>query len=137
MGFVYVARSAELANWGSDVGVGKYLFKLGYTEGSAEEAVKALSAAAHAGVTDWALVRKEAVDGVDEATLLARLGRKEKMLDTALYPRLKGAADITKVKLVNVENHRLLKQAYGNEALKVTKLRNTDIAAYLIANALG
>ncbi len=137
MGFVYVARSASLSNWGSDVGLGKHLFKLGYTDDSAEAAVKDLIATVHAGAPDWVLVRKEAAEGVDEAQLLGRLGRKEKMLEPALYPRLKGAGDIVKVKLVNVENHRLLKQAYGNEALKVTKLRDPDIAAYLIANALG
>lgn len=138
MGVIYVARSASLSNWGSDVGLGKHLFKLGHADESAEDAVKELSAAAHAGATDWVLVRKDdTADDVDEAGLLARLARKEKILDTNHYPRLKGAVDIVKVKLVNVENHRLLKQAYGNETLKVTKLRDADIAAYLIANALG
>ena len=138
MGFVYVARSASLSKWGSDVGLGKHLFKLGYAaDDGAEAAVKDLAATGHAGVTDWSLVRKEAAEGVDEAQLLARFGRKEKMLDPAFYPRLRGATDIVKVKLVNVENHRLLKQAYGNEALKVIKLRDADIAAYLIANSLG
>lgn len=137
MGFVYVARSAGLSAWGSDVGLGKHLFKLGYADDGAEAAVANLIATGHAGVTDWSLVRKEAVEVGDEAQLLARLGRKEKMLDPAFYPRLRGATDIVKVKLVNVENHRLLKQAYGNEALKVIKLRDADIAAYLIANTLG
>lgn len=137
MGSIYVARSASLCNWGSDVGLGKHLFKLGYAEDSAEAAVKELAAAGYAGATDWALIRKEEAADADEAQLVGRLARKEKMLEAALYPRLRGAVGIFKVKLTNVENHLLLKQAYGNESLKVAKLRNPDIAVYLIANALG
>lgn len=136
MGYVYVARSAVLSNWGSDVGLGKHLFKLGYAQDSAEAAVKDLAATSHAGANDWTLVRKEPLADGDESALIDRLGRKEKMLEAALYPRLKGATGIFKVKLANVENHLLMKQALEHQPLKASKLKAADFAVYLITNAL-
>lgn len=133
MGFVYVARSAALTDWGSDVGLGKFVFKVGYAE-DAEAAVKALNDSAAGGAADWALVGQAEAD-TSEQTVLERLGRKEKMVDPAFYPRLKGLTGLFKVKLANVENHLLVKAMMENREAKPVKPKPADIAGYLIHNA--
>lgn len=135
---VYVARSKDLGEWGSDVGLGKNLYKVGIVEEEdGKEAVETLNAESHGGQTDWALVKAEEADGLDEATLLQRLGAKEKMVDPKYYPRIRGALGIFKVKLENVENHILVKQALAGQEPKLGKLKPADIASYLIVNAKG
>src|ERR1700693_4720859 len=93
MPILYVARSAKLGRWASDVGLGKNIYKVGV----AESDPKALAAAGWAGGTDWTIVRKTAVENLSEAEALGRLGRKEKMIDPNLYPKLKGAAGVFRV----------------------------------------
>lgn len=90
MPILYVARSSKLGRWASDVGLGKNIYKVGV----AEDDPKALAAAGWAGETDWTIVRKKAVEDLSEAEALDRLGRKEKMIDPNLYPKLKGAAGV-------------------------------------------
>lgn len=137
MGMVYVARSVGLQKWGSDVGLGKNLYQLGYAEGDAEAAVKAMNESAHAGHGDWKLVAKEPAEGLSVEELASRLQRKEKMVDPALYPRIKGAVGIFKVKLENAENHILIKKALAGQDPGHLKLKPADIGAYLIAMATG
>src|SRR5260221_730272 len=90
------------------------------------------------GETDWTLVRKRDADGLSEEEIVARLARKEKMVDPNYYPRLRGAAGIFKVSPEHVENHILVSRvmAGGSERLEL-KLKPTDFADYLIHNALG
>ena len=45
MGSLYVARSAKLGRWASDVGLGRHIYKIGVAEGDP----KALAAAGWAG----------------------------------------------------------------------------------------
>ena len=61
---IYVAASKELGKWGADVGVSKHVYKLGLTEGSAEEAVAAYRKQLPAGWTYTPLVgdRKPPLD---------------------------------------------------------------------------
>ncbi len=135
---VYVARSAGLTKWGSDVGLGKFVFKVGVAD-DAEAAVKALAEESHCGETDWKLMKAEpAPDDLTEDAALERLGRKEKMVDPGLYPRLRGARGIVKVKLTNVENHLLAKAVFASasELAKAAKPKPADIASYLIHNVL-
>jgi hypothetical protein len=134
MSNVYVARSAGLTKWASDVGLGKFVFKVGAAD-DAEAAVQALNAEAAGGESDWTLVKAQPVEGLDEAAVIARLGRKEKPVDPTYYPRLRGMAGLFKVKLENVENHMLVKQMMENRDAKPTKPKVADIAAYLIHNA--
>ena len=68
MGTIYVAKSAKLGKWGSDVGLSKHIYKVGYTEAP----VKAVVAAGWAGEDDWALVRKAEAEGTSEAEIIAR-----------------------------------------------------------------
>lgn len=137
MATIYVARSKSLGEWGSDVGLGKNLYKIGLTEDDPKEAVDRLNADSHAGQTDWALVKGDEAGDLDEPTLLERLGGREKMVDPKYYPRIRGALGIYRVKLENVENHILVKQALAGQEPKLGKLKPADVAGYLIVNAKG
>lgn len=132
MGVIYVARSASLGKWASDVGLSKHIYKVGY----AEEPVKSLIETGWAGETDWILVKKQEVEGLDEAEIVERLSHKEKMVDPNLYPRIKGTIGIFKVLPAHVENHILIARALSGEPqLGEVKLKPADFAAYLIQNA--
>lgn len=137
MATIYVARSKSLSGWGSDVGLGKHLYKAGLSDEDGKAAVEALNADSHAGQTDWVLVKAEDAGALDEATLLERLGTREKMVDPKYYPRIRGALGIYKVKPENVENHILVKQALAGQEPKIGAIKPADIAAYLIVNAKG
>jgi hypothetical protein len=133
MGILYVARSAKLCRWASDVGLGKHLYKVGIAEGDP----KPLAAAGWAGETDWTITRKQAVEGLGEEEALARLGRREKIVDPNLYPKLKGAAGVVRLVPTRVESHIIVTRALAGESDRVEiKLKPTDFADYLIHNAL-
>ena len=135
MSVIYVARSANASKWGASVGVTKHIYKVGVTDGTAEAAVKALNESAHAGESDWKLIKKQEAD-ISEDAMLERLGQKEKMIDPTLYPKIKGAKGIFKVKPVNVENHFFVKQALADLETKDIKIKHPEFADYLIHNAL-
>jgi hypothetical protein len=133
MGTLYVARSANFAEWASDVGLSKNVFKVGYTEEPVEEVVKAN----WGGAEDWTILRKKAAEGLDETELVAKLAGREKMIDPAYYPRLRGVTGIFKVPPEKVENAIIVAKSMANEALpKSLKAKPTDFADYLIQNAL-
>jgi hypothetical protein len=133
MGILYVARSAKLGRWASDVGLGKNVYKVGVAHGDP----KSLAATGWAGESDWAIVRKREIEGLSEEEALDRLGRKEKMIDPNLYPKLKGAAGVFRLNPVSVENHIVVTRALAGESDRVEiKLRPTDYADYLIHNAV-
>jgi hypothetical protein len=133
MATLYVARSAKLGRWASDVGLGKNVYKVGV----AEDDPKALAAAGWAGETDWTIVRKTAVERLSEAEAIGRLGRKEKMIDPNLYPKLKGAAGVFRLTPARVENHIMVTRALAGESDRADiKLRPADYADYLIHNAV-
>ncbi len=133
MSTLYVARSVKLGRWASDVGLGKNVYKVGVADGDP----KALAAAGWAGETDWAILRKMAVEGLSEEEALDRLGRKEKMIDPKLYPKLKGAAGVVRLTPARVENHILVTRALAGQSDRAElKLKPTDYADYLIHNAM-
>jgi hypothetical protein len=132
MGAVYVARSAKLGKWASDVGLSKHVFKIGCTD----EVVKALVARGWAGETDWQLVKSEDAGGLREEEAIERLARKEKLIDPAYYPRIRNTLGLFKVDPNHVENHILVTRALAGEAERGDlKLKPTDFADYLIHNA--
>jgi hypothetical protein len=136
MTILYVATSKVFSAWAADVGLGKHVYKVGVIEGSAEDALKALNDESCAGANDWHLLKTQEVDGLEEAGVVARLAKKEKVVDPNYYPRLRGAMGIFRVKVANVANHLLVKRALAGEEERVDKVKPPDIAAYLIQNAL-
>ncbi len=133
MAVLFVARSARLAHWGSDVGLGKYVFKVGVADGDP----KPLAAAGWCGETDWTVLRKHPIEELGEEEALARLARKEKMIDPNLYPKLKGAVGVFRLTPTRVENHMLVARALASQSDRIAiKLKPADFADYLIHNAL-
>ncbi|MBK1841374.1 hypothetical protein JHL17_28635 [Azospirillum sp. YIM B02556] len=134
MAVVYVARSAALTKWASDVGQGKHIYKLGIAVD--DDAVNAAVAAGWGGETDWKLIQSKQVDESDEEEALARLARREKAIDPTYYPRLKGAAGVFRITLTNVQNSMLVAKAMtADEPLTDVKVKPKDIADYMIRNA--
>lgn len=132
MAVLYVARSAKLSRWASDVGLGKHVYKVGL---SADDP-KALAEAGWAGETDWKIVGREDIEGLTEEAAIDRLARKEKMIDPNIYPKLKGAAGVFRLPAASVENHILVSRALAGDSDRVDlKLKPADFAAYLMHNA--
>lgn len=133
MGVIYAARSVALSKWGSDVGLSKHIYKIGYTE----EPMKKLIEEGWAGERDWALVAKQEAENLSDDEVIARVARKQKPIDPDFYPRLKGASGIFKVLPAHVENHMLMTRALAGDAERVEiKLKPADFGAFLIHNAL-
>lgn len=133
MGILYVARSAKLGRWASDVGLGKNVYKVGVADADP----KSLAAAGWAGESDWNIVRKREVEGLNEQEALDRLGRKERMIDPNLYPKLKRAVGVFRLTPARVENHIVVTRALAGESDRVeVKLKPIDYADYLIHNAM-
>jgi hypothetical protein len=132
MSTIYVARSAKAGKWGSDVGLGKLIYKVGVTDDDPKE----LAAAGWAGETDWSIVKTEDAEGLSEEEVLERLARKERMIDPNLYPKLKGARGVFRLNLVQVENHIVVSRALAGASDKLSlRLKPADFAIYLIHNA--
>ena len=136
MTILFVATSKIVSAWAADVGLGKHVYKVGVAEGSAEDALEKLNGESCAGANDWRLLKTQQADALDEAAILDRLARKEKVVYPNYYPRLRGATGIFRVKVANVANHLLVKSALAGDEEKVDKVKPPDIAAYLIQNAL-
>ena len=133
MPVLFVARSVKLGRWGSDVGLGKHVYKVGMTDADP----KTLAATGWAGESDWKIVRTRDVEGLSEDEALQRLARKERMIDPNLYPKLKGAAGVFRLRAEQVENHILVSRALAGDSDRVDlKLKPADFADYLIHNAL-
>ncbi|MCR6631004.1 MAG: hypothetical protein NVV74_13690 [Magnetospirillum sp.] len=132
MAILYVATSKSLQEWGADVGLGKNLYKVGLADGqTAEDAV-----AGFANQSDWVVLKTAEVEFAED-DLLARLGRKEKLVDPNYYPKLRGAQGIVKINLTAIENSLLVALALeGKEPPKTFKVKPADIATYLINNAV-
>ena len=133
MAVLFVARSAKLARWASDVGFGKHIYKIGVCEQDPKE----LAAAGWAGETDWKIVRRDEVEGLSEEEAIERLARREKAIDPKFYPKLKGAAGVFRVSPEHVENHIIVGRALAGDSERIdVKLKPADFAGYLVHNAL-
>ncbi len=133
MATIFVARSAALSQWGSDVGLGKNLFKVGVCEGDPAELV----AAGWAGEKDWTLVKKQADIDLSEEEAIERLAKRQKRVDPTYYPRIKGEAGLFKVVDGDVQRHIILARAMAGENERAAiRLKAADYGAYLISNAL-
>jgi hypothetical protein len=107
-----------------------------YKVGVSDEDPKTLAALGWAGETDWKIVRRDEVEGLSEAEALERLTNREKPIDPALYPKLKGASGVFRVAADHVENHLLVTRALAGDSQRIDlKLKPADFAAYLVHNA--
>ena len=132
MAVLYVARSAQLGRWSSDVGLGKHVYKIGVTD----QDPKALADQGWAGESDWKIVKSQPAGDLSEDEAIARLGRKEKIIEPRLYPKMKGAQGVFRVAPQHVENHIIVGRALAGESDKLDlKVKPADFAAYLIHNA--
>lgn len=131
MAVIYVARSAALSKWASDVGLSKHIFKVGV----ADEPLKELIATGWAGASDWALVKKDDAGELTEEAVLERLGKRETEIDVKYYPRIRDARGIFKVNPVHVESHIIVGRALEGGENAALKLKPADFASYLIHNA--
>ena len=132
MPVLFVARSVRMGKWSSDVGLGKNVYKVGVSG----DDPKPLAEAGWAGEPDWKIVGRQDVDGLTEDDAIERLGKKERMLDPNLYPKLKSTRGVFSVNLKHVENHIVVARALAGESeLKELKVKPADFAAYLIHNA--
>jgi hypothetical protein len=135
MSIIYVARSAIVTEWASDVGLGKNIFKVGVAE-DAETALAELNAG-HCGGNDWTVLVEAEAGDLTAAAAIERIMRKEKMIDPKLYPRLRGATGLFRVKQDNVENNLMLKKALEGMQIAALKIKPADIATYLLNLATG
>ncbi len=108
MAIVYVASSRTQQQWGLDVGIGKNLYKVGWTADDAAEAVAGLC-----DYSDWEILGQAEGEG-PEAEVIARVARKEKLVDPLYYPRLRGATGIFKVAADKLENSLIVAMALDN-----------------------
>ena len=133
MPVLFVARSVKLSRWASDVGQGKHVYKVGVSG----DDPKALAAAGWAGETDWKIAKSREVEGLEEEEAIGRLAKKERMLDPNLYPKLKGATGVFRLRAEQVENHILVTRALAGDSDRIElKLKPADFADYLIHNAV-
>ena len=133
MATIYVARSASLSDWASDVGLSKHVFKLGV----AGDDLKGLIAAGWAGFPNWTLLKQAPADDITDEAAIEKLAAKVKMIDPGLYPKIKGVRGIFKVTQAQVENHIVVTKALeGSTELLAPKLKPVDYAAFMIHNAL-
>ena len=129
---LFVARSANICQWASDVGLGKNIFKVGLCDGDPAPLV----AAGWAGETDWKLLRQQDDVSLDETMMLERLVKRQKQVDPTYYPRVKGEMALFKVTDAEVQRHIMLGRAMAQENEKAPiRLKAADYAAYLIAIA--
>jgi hypothetical protein len=132
MAVLFVARSANICQWASDVGLGKNIFKVGVCD---SDPAAPLTAGV-AGETDWKLLQQVETD-LDEATVLERLGKRQKQVDPTYYPRIKGELGLFKVIDGDVQRHIVLARALEGESERAPiRLKAVDYANYLISNAL-
>lgn len=129
MATLFVARSAALCQWASDVGLGKNIFKVGICDGDPGPVV----AAGFAGESDWKLVAQR--DTALEAEAVAdNIATRLKPVDPTYYPRIKGEPGIVKLVDSDVQRHIILARALEGESEKAPiRLKPADYAAYLLA----
>lgn len=134
MTLIFVAQSKLIAQWGGDVGLGKNLFLLGFAADLAD--ADHFLGQHPCGADDWKILKSAESEITDSEPIYARLGLKEKRIDPALYPRLRGFGGLFKLRPEAVENHLLVKLALdGLDGSKV-KVKPADMAAFLLMNAL-
>jgi len=131
MAIIYIAMSPLMQEWGADVGISKFLYKVGIAGESAKDAVAELNTEGYAGQKDWQLLGERPSD-LDAAALMSRLADRQKTIDPLYYPKLKGAKDIVKLEQRKVEANLVIKRTMEGRDSKVPKLKPADMADYIL-----
>ena len=134
---VYIAMSEAMQEWGSDAGISKHLYKVGFTGESADDAVKELNESGYGGQKDWVLVGTRETGTLDETALMARIAERMKVVDPLYYPKIKGAKDVVRVDQRKVEANIVIKRTMEGRASKVPKIKPKDMAGFILDAALG
>jgi hypothetical protein len=134
---IYVATSKGLQEWGADHGLTKHLYKLGIGDGKPQDEVDKLNAERLGGHADWKLIKGQKAESIDEETAIKRMAARERLVDPALYPGLKGARGVFKVRMEGVANYLLVKATLAGGEMKIPKVKPADTAGYLITTALA
>jgi len=131
MATLYVARSANICQWASDVGLGKNIFKVGVCDGDPAP----LLTAGMAGEADWTLLKQVDTDLADDV-VLERLAKRLKPVDPTYYPRIKGEPGLFKLLDSDVQRHIILARAMADESERAPiRLKMADYANFLITHA--
>ena len=134
---VFIAMSQAMQEWGSDAGISKHLYMVGFADEAPEDAVKELVESAYAGQKDWVLVGARETDTPDRSALMARIGERMKIVDPLYYPKIKGAKDIVRVDQRKVEANIVIKRTMEGRDSKVPKIKPKDMAVFILDAALG
>lgn len=134
---VYIAMSQTMQDWGNDAGISKHLYRIGFTDEAAADAVKELAESGYGGQTDWVLLESREADSLDQDALMARITNRMKLIDPLYYPKLKGAKDIVRLDQRKVEASIVIKLTMEGRASKVPKLKPKDMAGFILDVALG
>jgi hypothetical protein len=133
---LYVAASKTLAEWASDVGLGRHVFRVGVADEAPDAIADALNATVVAGQSDWTILA-HAPTTLAEDEAVARLAAKEKMVDPTYYPRIRGDRAVVKVTAANVANHLLVRAALDGREIALPKPKAKDFGLYLMRNIQG
>ena len=136
MSSIYVAFSPAMQEWGSDVGISKHLYKVGFTDDEPKDAVQGLNDDVYAGQQDWQLAGSKVLEGLDKLALLGRIAERQKVIDPLYYPKIKGAKDIVKLEQRKVEANLVIKRTMEGRDSKVPKLKPVDMADYIIESLI-
>lgn len=134
---VYIAMSETMQEWGSDAGISKHLYKIGFTDEAPEAAVKELNETGYGGQKDWILAGARETETLDQAALMTRIGERMKVIDPLYYPKIKGAKDIVRVDQRKVEANIVIKRTMEGRDSKVPKVKPKDMAEFILDAALG
>jgi hypothetical protein len=133
---IYVAFSPAMQEWGAEVGISKFLYRVGLTDDEPKAAVDEMNAEGYAGQKDWVLAGSKPVEAMDQAGLLARLSERQKVVDPLYYPKVKGAKDIVRINQRKVEANVVIKLTMEGRESKVPKLKPVDYADYIIGSLI-
>ena len=81
--------------------------------------------------------KQDGVEDLDNDAAIAKAAARAKMIDPALYPRIRGETGLFKVTTAQVENYVVLTRALaGDQEGAPFQPKHPDFADYLINSAL-
>ncbi|MDX2225185.1 MAG: hypothetical protein SFV21_20680 [Rhodospirillaceae bacterium] len=129
---LYVVKSKALQEWGGDVGISKHLYAVVLSEAAPAEFNAQLNAQGLAGQTDWQVIAKRETDATDADAVMDKIAVRVNRVDPVYYPRIKGARNVFKINLRNIEASLVVKMALETGDAKVPKVKPADIGNYLL-----